>query len=158
MKTRIGFGYDIHQLKKGDGFILGGVKIKSDKKIIAHSDGDVLIHAICDSILGALSIGDIGKLFPNNDLKYKNISSLILLKKVSLLLKSNKYKISNIDSTIILEKPKISNQSNKMVEIISEILKINKSQISIKATTNEKQDSLGKNNSISAYAVCLIQK
>ncbi|MCX7953616.1 MAG: 2-C-methyl-D-erythritol 2,4-cyclodiphosphate synthase [Bacteroidales bacterium] len=156
MNFRIGFGYDVHRITKGNYVVLGGVKIKTNFSVDAHSDGDVLIHAICDSLLGAANLRDIGYHFPNNSERYKNISSLDLLKKVNNLLQENNYKIQNIDSTIITEKPKISPYIQDMQKIISETLNIHLNKISIKATTNEKVGFIGREEGIAAFAVCLI--
>ncbi|OGS44818.1 MAG: 2-C-methyl-D-erythritol 2,4-cyclodiphosphate synthase [Elusimicrobia bacterium RIFOXYD2_FULL_34_15] len=152
---RIGFGYDIHRLVKGKPLYLGGVKIKFKKGMLAHSDGDVLLHAICDSLLGAAGLGDIGIHFPNSDKKFKNISSLILLEKTHNLIKKLGYKIENIDSMVIAEQPKISSYIENMKSKISKILKTK--NISIKATTNEGVGNIGKGKAICAYAVCIIK-
>jgi len=153
---KIGFGYDIHKLVKSKPLYLGGVRIPSKKGLLAHSDGDVLLHSICDSLLGAVGMGDIGTHFPNSDRKYKNISSLILLEKTYNLLKKQGYKIENIDSMIVAQEPKISPYIDKMKTNISKILK--SQNISIKATTNEGVGDIGKGKAICAYTVCLIQR
>ncbi|OGS35025.1 MAG: 2-C-methyl-D-erythritol 2,4-cyclodiphosphate synthase [Elusimicrobia bacterium RIFOXYC2_FULL_34_12] len=153
---KIGFGYDIHKLVKSKPLYLGGVRIPSNKGLLAHSDGDVLLHSICDSLLGAVGMGDIGMHFPNSDRKYKNISSLILLEKTYNLLKKQGYKIENIDSMIVAQEPKISPYIDKMKTNISKILK--SQNISIKATTNEGVGDIGKGKAICAYTVCLIQR
>lgn len=155
-KLRIGFGYDIHKLIKGKPLFLGGIKIPYSKGLLAHSDGDVLIHSICDSILGAAGLGDIGKHFPNTAQKYKNISSLVLLEKTFVLLKKSGYKIINIDTMLVAKEPKISPYVEKMKKTVSKI--IGTKNISIKATTNEGIGELGKGNAICSYAVCLIEK
>ncbi|PKM93018.1 MAG: 2-C-methyl-D-erythritol 2,4-cyclodiphosphate synthase [Elusimicrobia bacterium HGW-Elusimicrobia-4] len=155
-KLRIGFGYDIHKLVKGRPLFLGGIKIPYSKGPLAHSDGDVLLHAICDSLLGSAGLGDIGKHFPNTDKKYKNISSLVLLKKTFVLLKKSGYKIINIDTMLVAKEPKISPYIKKMKKEISKI--IGTKNISIKATTNEGIGELGKGKAICAYAICLIQR
>jgi len=152
---KIGFGYDIHKLVKSKPLYLGGVRIPSKKGLLAHSDGDVLLHSICDSLLGAVGMGDIGMHFPNSDRKYKNISSLILLEKTYNLLKKQGYKIENIDSMIVAQEPKISPYIDKMKTNISKILK--SQNISIKATTNEGVGDIGKGKAICAYTVCLIR-
>ncbi|HAX61612.1 MAG TPA: 2-C-methyl-D-erythritol 2,4-cyclodiphosphate synthase [Elusimicrobia bacterium] len=153
---RIGFGYDIHKLVKGRPLYLGGVKIPFSKELLAHSDGDVLLHAICDSLLGAVGLGDIGQHFPNTDKKYKNISSLILLEKTFGLLKKSGYKIINVDTMLVAKEPKISPYIEKMKKEISKIIRTK--NISIKATTNEEIGDIGKGKAICSYAVCLIEK
>ncbi|MDO8734832.1 MAG: 2-C-methyl-D-erythritol 2,4-cyclodiphosphate synthase [Elusimicrobiota bacterium] len=155
-KLRIGFGYDIHKLVKGRPLFLGGIKIPYSKGLLAHSDGDVLLHSICDSLLGSAGLGDIGQHFPNTDKKYKNISSLALLEKTFILLKKSGYKIINIDTMLVAKEPKISPYIGKMKKEISKI--IGTKNISIKATTNEGIGDLGKGKAICAYAVCLIKK
>lgn len=155
-KLRIGFGYDIHKLVKGRPLYLGGIRIPFEKGLLAHSDGDVLLHSICDSLLGAANLGDIGKHFPNTDKRYKNISSLILLANVCDLLKKGGYKIINIDTMLVAKEPKISPYINKMQKGISRI--IGTKNISIKATTNEGIGELGKGKAICSSAVCLIEK
>lgn len=158
MPFRIGFGFDTHPLKKGLPFILGGVLIPCEMGMVAHSDGDVLLHAICDSLLGALNLGDIGKHFPDNSEIYKGISSIILLQKTYDLVKLKGYRISNIDSTVVVEKPKVSPYIQQMQLTIAESISISPNQISIKATTNEKLGFIGRNEGISAYAIVLLEK
>ncbi len=158
MNIRIGFGYDVHQLKEGERLILGGVNINHYKGTVAHSDGDVLIHAICDALLGAANLRDIGMLFPDNSSEYKNIDSKILLKKTVELLKNHNYTISNIDTTICLQKPKIKDIIPEMQKTLSTVMNISINNISIKATTTEKLGFIGNEQGISSYAVCLIEK
>lgn len=158
MSFRIGHGYDVHALAKGESLWLGGVKIEHEKGTIAHSDGDVLIHAICDAMLGALALGDIGKHFPENENEYKNIDSKILLKECNKLIKQKDYKIANIDSTICARRPKLRNYIDNMREVMSEILSINTDQVSVKATTTEKLGFVGREEGIEAHAVILVQK
>jgi len=153
---RIGFGYDIHKLVKGRPLFLGGIKIPYSKGLLAHSDGDVLLHSICDSLLGAAGLGDIGKHFPNTDKKYKNISSLVLLEKTFELLKKSGYKIINIDTMLVAKEPKISPYIEKMKKEISKV--IGTKNISIKATTNEGIGAIGKGKAICSYAICLVKK
>ena len=155
---RIGFGVDVHRLDKDRDLYLGGVKIPSDLGAVGHSDADVLIHAICDAILGACNLGDIGYHFPDTDNQYKNIDSKIILKKVSILMSQEGFSLVNIDSTVILEKPKLAPHLSAMKKTLSEILNMPSSDISIKATTHEKVDSFGKTEAIKAYAVCLLAK
>ena len=156
MQFRIGFGYDVHQLETGRQLILGTVKINHDKGSVAHSDGDVLLHAICDALLGAAGMRDIGYHFPDTDDTFKSISSSILLAKVYEMIKSNGYMISNIDSTIALQTPKLSPYIPLMQEKIAEILNILPGQVSVKATTTEKMGFVGREEGVSAYATVLI--
>lgn len=154
---RIGIGYDVHQLSPDRKLILGGVEIPHSLGLLGHSDADVLIHAIIDSLLGALALGDIGKLFPDTDKKYKNISSTILLKEVGKKIKESNYSISNIDSIIIAQRPKLSTYIESMREKLSNILEIDISQLSIKATTEEKLGFTGREEGIAAQAICSLQ-
>lgn len=158
MTFRIGFGYDVHRLKEGIPFTLGGIIIPSEKGMIAHSDGDVLLHAICDALLGAANLGDIGTHFPDTSDEYKNIDSIILLQKTVKLIQEKGYKISNIDSTVVVEKPKLAIHIDKMRTKIATNIKLDKDKISIKATTNEKLGFIGKEEGITAYAVVLLEK
>ena len=153
---RVGFGYDIHKLVKGRPLFLGGIKIPYSKGLLAHSDGDVLLHSICDSILGSAGLGDIGIHFPNTNRKYKNISSLVLLKEKNILLKKAGYKIINVDTMLVAKEPKISPYIEKMKKEISKV--IGTKNISIKATTNEGIGAIGKGKAICSYAICLIEK
>ena len=155
---RIGFGFDIHQLREGLDFWLGGIKIPYEKGSYGHSDADVLIHAICDALLGAANLGDIGKHFPDSDPRFKNIDSKVLLKEVDSLLKKNGYSINNIDSTICLQEPKIEKYINEMKKTLSHCISLDQENISIKATTSEKLGFIGKKEGVSAYAVVLIKK
>ena len=158
MSYRIGKGYDVHQLQENLPLILGGIHIKHHKGILAHSDGDILVHAIIDSILGALAVGDLGKFFPNTE-KWKNISGLIMLQHIKKLLsfQDNKFLIINIDATIILQTPKLSNYIEKMKKNIAESLEINIEQISIKATTTDKLGFIGSEKGIAAESICLLK-
>lgn len=155
---RFGIGYDVHPLKKKRKLVLGGVEIPSKIGLFGHSDGDVFLHAVCDALLGAAGLGDIGQHFPDTDSKYKNISSLILLKKTYQLIKDMHYEINNIDGIIIAEAPKISGYFEKMKEKISEILEIEKEDTNIKATTSEGLGFIGRKEGISAYCVVSIIK
>jgi 2-C-methyl-D-erythritol 2,4-cyclodiphosphate synthase len=157
MSFRIGNGIDFHQLEEGREFWLGGVKIPFNKGAIGHSDADVLLHAICDALLGALNLGDIGIHFPNTDAAYKNIDSKILLQKTFELVKNKNYHIVNIDSTICLQEPKISAYTNEMRKIIASILEISVDHISIKATTTEQMGFVGRGEGIVAYASALVE-
>lgn len=158
MGFRIGNGYDVHALSPGETLWLGGIKIEHYKGTIAHSDGDVLIHAICDAMLGALSLGDIGKHFPDNEEVFKNIDSKILLKKCFKLISEKGYFIENIDSIICAQKPKLLEYIPSMRSCISEVLNIDPEQISIKATTTEKLGFIGREEGISSYAIVLLKK
>lgn len=155
---RIGFGFDVHQLQVGREFWLGGIKIPAQKGILGHSDADVLLHAICDAILGALALGDIGKHFPDTDQSLKNVDSKILLKKVIELITEKGYKIGNIDSTVVCQFPKIMPYAAEMQKCIASICKIETDDVSIKATTNETMGFIGREEGIVAYAVVLIVK
>ncbi len=158
MNIRIGNGYDVHKLVENRELIRGGVLIPYEKGLLGHSDADVLVHAIIDSLLGATKKGDIGKLFPDNDNSFKDICSLELLKKVYNILKEDGYEIINIDSTIVAQAPKMRPYIDKMEETISICLNIEKSQINVKATTEEGLGFTGALEGISANAVCLVIK
>ena len=153
---RIGHGYDVHKLSQDRKLIIGGVEIPSEAGLFGHSDADVLLHAVCDSLLGAAALGDIGKHFPDTDPAYKNINSLFLLKKVGELISEGGYKICNIDATIIAQSPKMSPYIQKMRENIAEALNIDVSLVSVKATTEEGLGFSGRKEGISAHSVCLI--
>ena len=150
---RIGIGYDSHRLVDGRSLILGGLEIPHEKGLLGHSDADVLLHAICDAILGALGEGDIGKHFPDTDPSYKDISSLNLLLSVRNLAFKKNYKINNIDSTVILEKPRLKGHIYKMVQNISKVLEIEANRVNIKATTNEGMGFIGHEEGIAAFAI-----
>ncbi len=155
---KIGHGYDVHKLVQGRKLIIGGVDIPYDYGLLGHSDADVLVHAILDSIIGALGLGDIGRHFPDNDPEYLNMSSLTIAKKVKLLIDDNGFTISNIDATVIAQKPKLLPYIQKMKTNISDILKISSDRINIKATTEEKLGFTGSGEGIAAHAVCLLIK
>ena len=155
---RVGFGFDVHQLVEGRELWLGGIKLEHNKGALGHSDADVLIHAICDALLGAAALGDIGKHFPDTSSEFKNIDSNILLANVIKLLEKENYQIGNIDATLTLEKPKIAPHLPKMLSTLAKVMKIEESQISIKATTNEKLGYVGNEQGVNAYAVALIYK
>ena len=155
---RIGHGYDVHKLEEGKKFIIGGIEIDHEKGAVGHSDADVVIHVICDALLGALSLGDIGKHFPDTDNKYKGIDSKILLQKVMKLVKEEKYQISNVDVTILLQKPKLRNYIDSMRDTLSNIMEINKSQISVKATTTEGLGFVGREEGVAAHCVCILKQ
>ncbi|SHH75461.1 2-C-methyl-D-erythritol 2,4-cyclodiphosphate synthase [Caloranaerobacter azorensis DSM 13643] len=155
---RVGIGYDVHKLVEGRKLILGGVHIEYDKGLLGHSDADVLIHAIMDSMLGALALGDIGKHFPDNDVKYKGISSMKLLRKVNELIHDRGYRVNNIDSIIVAQEPKIAPYIEEMRSNISSILNIPVDDISIKATTTERLGFEGRKEGISAHSICTLCK
>lgn len=154
----VGFGYDVHKFKKNRKLFLGGIKISDTNGLDGHSDADVLIHALMDALLGAAGQKDIGHFFPNTDMKYKNISSVELLKIVVKTLKNKKYKIVNVDMTVVAEKPKIYPYIDGMKKVLSETLKIKKDYISIKATTNEGMGFIGRAEGICAMAVASLKK
>ena len=156
MFPRIGFGYDVHRLASGYEFWLGGIKLDFPLGAVGHSDADVLLHAICDALLGAAALHDIGYYFPDNDPQYKGISSLLLLEKVAKLLQHHEYQIGNIDSTVILQQPKIAPYIPQMQQNIAQTLQIPPSSISIKATTSEGLGFEGRHEGISAFAIALI--
>lgn len=154
--NRVGFGYDVHRLVEGRKLIVGGVEIPYEKGLLGHSDADVLLHAICDALLGAAALGDIGKHFPDTDLRFKDISSLELLKHTTTMLKNYGYSILNIDSTLLLEKPKIFPYVEQMKTNIAHAAEIDITAVSIKATTSEKLGFVGAGEGAAAYAVTLI--
>ena len=153
---RIGHGYDVHALAEGLRLVLCGVEIEHTKGCVAHSDGDVAIHAICDALLGALALGDIGKLFPDSDARYKGIDSTLLLKHVVELVAANEYKISNIDCTIAMQRPKLRPHIDHMRERLAEVMGITIDRVSVKATTTEHLGFEGREEGISATAVALL--
>lgn len=155
---RIGNGYDVHKLVENRRLVLGGVQIEHTMGLLGHSDADVLTHAIMDALIGAAALGDIGKLFPDSDEKYKDANSIMLLKEIVNILSKEGYSINNIDSIIVAQRPKISPYIQKMREIIADACNIDISQVSIKATTEEKLGFTGREEGISGYAVCLISK
>ena len=155
---RIGFGVDVHRLEKNKPLFIGGVEIPSDKGAVGHSDADVLIHAICDALLGAANLGDIGFHFSDQDPKYKGIDSKILLRNVMSLIKDKGYSVGNIDATVVLEKPKVNPHVPLIKKVLSEILEVNMEDVSVKATTHEKVDSFGNQEAIKSYCVCLISR
>jgi len=159
LSFRIGYGFDVHQLEKGRPFYLGGILIPSSPHgAVGHSDADVLIHAICDALLGAAALGDIGVHFPNTSSEFKNIDSKVLLAKVTELLKERNYVVSNIDATVVLETPKIVPHIPVMRTALSKVIGISEDCISIKATTNETMGYVGRLEGVNAHAVALIEK
>ncbi len=153
---RIGQGFDIHKLVEGRKLIIGGIEIDYEKGLLGHSDADVLIHSIIDALLGALALGDIGTHFPDNDSKYKNINSTILLKETKKLIEKKGYKINNLDNTIFAQEPKMKPYIPLIREKLSQILEIDKDLISIKAKTMEEQDSVGEKKSIATQSIVLL--
>ena len=158
MKIHIGQGYDVHQLASGRPFVLGGVKIEHPVGMVAHSDGDVLLHSICDALLGAAGLRDIGYHFPDNSDEFKNIDSRILLRKTRELLVSKGWEIGNIDATICLQRPKLLPHIPQMCTNIADDLKINIEDVSVKATTTERLGFVGREEGVAVFAVALIQK
>lgn len=156
MDIRIGFGVDVHRLEEGREFVLGGVKLPATFGAVGHSDADVLIHAICDALLGALNLRDIGFHFSDTDPQYKGIDSTILLKNVMTLIAEKGFHVVNIDATIILEQPKVNPHIPAMQTILADLLQVTIDRVSIKATTHEKVDSFGAGEAVKAYAVCLL--
>lgn len=154
---RIGLGYDVHRLVENRKLILGGVEIPHSKGLDGHSDADVLLHSVCDAMLGAAGLNDIGHYFPNTNEKLKDVSSLVLLKEIMKLISKKKFKVVNIDSTIILEEPKICSYINEMKKNISKVLKIRTDRISIKSTTSEGLGFIGTKEGCSAYTICLLK-
>ncbi len=155
---RTGFGYDVHPLTKGTGLIIGGVSVPHSKRSVGHSDADVLIHAICDALLGAAALGDIGSHFPDTDINYKGVNSMLFLQTVNEMLSKEGYSVSNIDSTICLEKPKVIPYVDSMRANIAKALQIESVQVSVKATRGEKIGMIGREEGIAAFATVLIQK
>ncbi|MDP3804872.1 MAG: 2-C-methyl-D-erythritol 2,4-cyclodiphosphate synthase [Candidatus Omnitrophota bacterium] len=155
---RVGVGYDIHRLVEERKLFLGGVEIPYVKGLIGYSDGDVLLHAIADAMLGALSLGDIGEHFPNTDPQYKDIPSKEIVKKALQMISAKKYAISNVDTVVIAEDPKIFPFKNKILESLEEILGLKRDRINVKATTNEAVGSIGRGDAIAAYAVVMVEE
>jgi 2-C-methyl-D-erythritol 2,4-cyclodiphosphate synthase len=158
MSLRIGFGTDVHQLAENRKLFIGGVEIPHHKGAVGHSDADVLLHAICDALLGALSLGDIGIHFPDTDMKYKGIDSKELLRLTYSLVSEKGYRVVNVDSSLYLEEPRIKNYRDAMKKTIASILSTEESDISIKATTNEKMGYVGRGEGLVAHAVVLLER
>lgn len=158
MKIRVGFGYDVHALVEDRDLWLGGIKFEHEKGLLGHSDADVLLHAVCDALLGAANMRDIGYHFPDTSSEYENIDSKILLKKTVALIREKGYEIGNIDATICAERPKIKARIPEMQQVMARIMEVDADDISIKATTTEKLGFTGREEGISAYAVVLIFK
>lgn len=157
MAYRIGFGVDFHQLAEGRDFMIGGVHVPHNRGAVGHSDADVLLHAICDALLGAACLGDIGVHFPDTDLKYKNIDSKILLKETVALIQKENFQLVNIDSTLCLQEPKIKPYIQQMQNTIAEIIGTSERNISIKATTTEQMGFVGRKEGVIAYATALLE-
>jgi len=157
-EMRVGTGFDVHAFEKGRKLVLGGVEIPFEKGLLGHSDADVLTHAVMDALLGATGLGDIGRHFPDNEQKYKDISSVLLLKEVSKLITSKGYTVGNIDVTVIAEKPKIAPHVQEMIKIMAETLNIDESQINIKGTTTEKLGFTGRGEGIAVQAICTVDR
>ena len=155
---RIGHGYDVHKLETGEKFVIGGIEINHDKGAVGHSDADIIIHVMCDSILGALSEGDIGKHFPDTDEKYEGIDTKKLLVDVMEILNKKGFEINNIDVTVLLQEPKLRNHIDKMIDTLSAVMKIDKKKLSIKATTTEGLGFVGREEGVAAHCVTLINK
>lgn len=158
MKIRVGFGYDVHQLAEGEEFWLGGILIPHTHGAVGHSDADVLIHVICDALLGAANMRDIGYHFSDQDPAFKGIDSKILLREVIALISTKGYKVGNIDSTIALQQPKVNPHIPDMKKCLAEVMQIDEEDVSIKATTTEKLGFVGKKEGVAAYAAVLIEK
>ena len=153
---RIGHGYDVHRLEEGNKFHIGGIEIDHTRGAVGHSDADIVIHVICDALLGSIGMGDIGSNFPDTDSKYKNIDSKILLRKVCKILNDRKYIVGNVDVTVLLERPKLRNHIDKMRGVISDVMEIEISKISIKATTTEGLGFVGREEGVAAHCVALV--
>ena len=158
MKIKVGFGFDVHQLKENHPFVLGGVNLDHHKGAFGHSDADVLVHAICDALLGAANLRDIGHHFKNTDERWRGISSLVLLTECVKMIKEKGYSINNVDAMLCLEAPKINPHVPAMKIHIAKAMDLDEDDISIKATTNETMGFIGREEGVVAYAVCLIQK
>lgn len=158
MKIRVGFGFDVHQLEEKRDFFLGGVKLQSEKGAVGHSDADVLIHAICDALLGAANLRDIGFHFSNRDDRWKNMKSSFFLQEVTRLLSENGWKVENVDCTVTLENPKVNPHIDEMKKVLAPLMNVTTEDISIKATTSEKLGYVGREEGVNAYAVALISK
>lgn len=158
MKIRVGFGFDVHRLVPGRELWLGGIRLEHELGLLGHSDADVLIHAICDALLGAANLRDIGYHFPDNSAEFKNIDSKILLVKTVELIAGKGYRVGNIDATVCAERPKLKNRIPEMQEVLAKVMGVEADDVSIKATTTEKLGFTGREEGISAYATVLIEK
>lgn len=158
MKIRVGMGFDVHQLEEGRDFWLGGIKLPAEKGAVGHSDADVLIHAICDALLGAANLRDIGFHFSNTDNRWKGKASVFFLQEVTKMLSDKGWKVENVDCTLCLEKPKVNPHIPEMKKVLAPLMNIGEEDISIKATTNETLGYVGRQEGVNAYAVALIKK
>lgn len=158
MKIRVGMGFDVHQLEEGRDFFLGGVKLPSEKGAVGHSDADVLIHAICDALLGAANLRDIGYHFKNTDPRWRGMDSKFFLKTVTEMIEKEGWQIQNVDCTVCLEKPKVNPHIDAMKKVLAPLMNIGEDAISVKATTNETLGYVGREEGVNAYAVALILK
>ncbi len=158
MKIRVGFGFDVHPLEEGRDFFLGGIKLTAAKGAVGHSDADVLIHAICDALLGAANLRDIGTHFSNSDPQWAGKDSKYFLKEVTRMISAKGWKVENVDCTICLEKPKINPHIDGMKKVLAPLMNISEEDVSIKATTNEKMGYVGREEGVNAYAVALISR
>jgi 2-C-methyl-D-erythritol 2,4-cyclodiphosphate synthase len=158
MMIRVGFGFDVHQLVEGRELWLGGIQIPHSVGALGHSDADVLLHAVCDALLGAVALGDIGKHFPDTDQRWKGADSKVLLKAVVELLDERGWTVGNVDASLVLERPKIMPHVPAMQRIIAELLRVGEDAVSIKATTNERMGYVGREEGVCAYAVALVQR
>jgi 2-C-methyl-D-erythritol 2,4-cyclodiphosphate synthase len=158
MKIRVGMGFDVHQLESGRDFFLGGIKLEAEKGAVGHSDADVLIHAICDALLGAANLRDIGFHFSNRDDRWKGMDSKFFLKEVTSMLQKEGWRIENVDCTLCLEKPKINPYIPEMKKVLAPLMNISEADVSVKATTNETLGYVGRQEGVNAYAVALIIK
>ena len=158
MKIRIGMGFDVHQLEEGRDFFLGGIKLPSARGAVGHSDADVLIHAICDALLGAANLRDIGFHFSNKDARWSGMDSKFFLKEVTRMLQDNGWKVGNVDCTICLEHPKINPHIPEMKRVLAPLMNVSEEDVSIKATTNESLGYVGRHEGVNAYAVALISR
>jgi len=153
----VGLGYDVHKLKEEESFILGGIEIDSEYGTVAHSDGDVLLHALCDALLGATGLGDIGELFPDTDMKYKDADSTLFVKEIMQLINEKGFELINIDATIVLEKPKLKPYKEKIKNKIAELCSISADRVNIKAKTSEKMGFVGRNEGVASFCICEIK-
>lgn len=158
MKMRVGMGFDVHQLEEGKDFWLGGIKLVAEKGAVGHSDADVLIHAICDALLGAANLGDIGFHFSNTDARWKGMQSAFFLQEATRMITEKGWQIENIDCSLCLEKPKINPYIPAMKQVLAPLMEISEELISIKATTNERMGYVGREEGVNAYAVVLLRK
>ena len=158
MSIRMGIGYDVHRFAEGRRLVLGGVTIPHERGLLGHSDADVLLHAVCDALLGAVALGDIGKHFPDTDQRWKGADSKVLLKAVVELLDERGWTVGNVDASLVLERPKIMPHVPAMQQIMAELLRVGEDAVSIKATTNERMGYVGREEGVCAYAVALVQR